>query len=99
MIAPTGLGGKPPDVGLSPRGRTIARGVRGRVLWQPRAILNASAPLRRVGARSQHLRHKRPHTLHRPAFLWSNRSEVWGKTVIDVSVNPPADLMPVTLDW
>jgi hypothetical protein len=24
--------------------------------------------------------HKRPYTLHRTALLWSNRSEVWGRT-------------------
>ena len=29
--------------------------------------------------------HKRPHTFHRTALLWSNRSEVWGRNVVDLA--------------
>ena len=45
---------------------------------------------RRV-ARSQHppssekYEFPRPHSLHRPAFLWSNRSEVWGRTLVELA--------------
>jgi hypothetical protein len=36
----------------------------------------------------------RPHTLHRPAFLWSNRSEVWGRDLVDLAWIRRSRLMP-----
>jgi len=62
----------------------------------------AAIRIHRVGARSQHLESgekvefPRPHTLHRPAFLWSNRSEVWGST--SSTSRKSAGPYPVTLD-
>src|SRR5947207_13047918 len=74
-----------------------------RTRWANPRYARFQLPERRI-ARSQHPpsskkpEFPRPHSLHRPAFLWSNRSEVWGRTLVELAQIRRPRLIPVTLD-